>query len=143
MTTNAIAILTAVAAVLAQVFTVMKLLSERAGRAAEVQRIIAQARATDKESDISGIRVVKEMSEATAVILAPLRSENRELWTRVDKMEAELDRLRGANRELTQELHDERANSTRERVQFETRMKALMAKHQADMERIKGIGGAS
>lgn len=134
------AIVTAVLAIAGQLFTFLKLQTEKQKNAAEIAAILAGAKTADKEADVDGIRVVKEISEATAVILVPLKNENRELWVRVDGLEEEVTALKRELRAKDEELHQERVKANQERRQYEERMTVLMSDHRAELARLRGEG---
>lgn len=136
-----IAIFTAIAAVVGQVLTGLKLLTERAKNNAEIVKLVAEANSASKHADTDAVRVVRDISEASAIMIVPLKNENRDLWVRVDSLEKEVQQLTLELRGKDRELHEEREFAARERRAFEDRMKALMQQHQVEMENLRKESG--
>jgi DNA anti-recombination protein RmuC len=127
------AYLTAIVSFLTAVGMFLKLRSDQAKSRAEVAQILASANKTDAERQFVGISVVKDISEAAAVIVVPLTAENRDLRTRVDTLERKVETLEEENDKLTKSLHQERDRNERQQESFEIRHKELINQHRQEM----------
>lgn len=114
-----------------------KLSSERRKTSAEALSLIQAANKTRVETSFVGI---KEISEAAAVLVVPLKTENvdlrrevNELRERVDLLEEERDQGHRERRALDMQLHEERQTRAMMQRAFEERTKALIEEYERQM----------
>src|SRR5262245_5929247 len=118
----------------------LKLRSDNEKNRAEIAKLLAEASKTHREENFVGISVVRDISEASAVLLVPLKQENKNLWDRVgtleekvDHLESQLDVAKRENDVLLRNLHEERDRNNRAQLLFEERQKEIMRQHKREM----------
>lgn len=104
---------------------------------AERAKLVAEARKTDAETNgvtvdtgLAGAKVIKDISEAAAVLVVPYRIENTELRERIEKLEDKVSRLEAENRGKDDELR-------KERMRFEERTQLLVMEYEAKIQALR------
>lgn len=108
----------------------LKLRAERAKLAAEARKADAEAEHASADTHLLGATVVKDISEAAAILVVPYRIENAELRQRLEKLEQKVEVLEVENRGKDEELR-------RERARFEERTKLLVAEYEAKLSELR------
>lgn len=130
---NTAAYITALVSFMTTVAMFLKLKTDNDRSRAEITKLLADASKSQKEETFIGISVVRDISEASAVLLVPLKKENQSLWDRVSTLETKVDTLQGENDTLRRSLHEERDRNQRAQVLYEERQKEIMKQHQREM----------
>lgn len=121
--------------------TLSRLKTEKSKTAAEAVKLIQEARKTQTEASFIGI---KEISEAAAILVVPLKTENvdlrkevNELRDRVDALEEENRSMKAGMRRKDVELHEERQTRAMMQRAFEERTKALIEEYERDVRELQ------
>lgn len=97
-----------------------------------------------RDTQYSGGDYIKQLSEAAASLVIPLRTENEKLQGRVRELEDtlhtkedELRKLEAAAREARLALHRERELSTSNQEGFDARLRAVSIEYQRQINQLK------
>lgn len=124
-----VSLLAMLGTVIGGVVGVYRIRAEREKLSAEARKAEAEADKIQIDTGLEGARVVKDISEAAAILVVPYRVENAELRQRIERLEHQLAELRTEVTAKDEALRRERAQSE-ERTQllireYEDRIRAL------------------
>lgn len=114
-----------------------RLRAERGKLAAETQKTEADTGKVYLDTGLEGARVIKDISEAAAILVVPYRAENAELRKRLDALENRVERLISEIREKDEALHRERQRAALAQEGFKERTKALTIEYESQIQTLK------
>lgn len=129
-----IAVIAALAAVASGVVTALVALTNIKGTR---KKTSAEADKIAAEASFQGASYVKDLSEAAASLVTPLRSENEKLQARIRLLEERVDELEKKEEDARRKLNRERELSDSSKDAFDTRLRGVMLSYQEEIRILK------